>query len=66
MADQSVEVAELRRQIGSIDDDIALVNKRLEESHGMYSASLIILYRKMREWHNVNALCMHYKWCCCH
>ncbi|XBI44926.1 hypothetical protein VPH35_109521 [Triticum aestivum] len=31
-ADQSVEVAELRRQIGSIDADITLVNKRLEES----------------------------------
>ena len=34
-ADQSVEVAELRRQIGSIDADITLVNKRLEESQGM-------------------------------
>ncbi|XBI93842.1 hypothetical protein VPH35_030602 [Triticum aestivum] len=31
-ADQSVEVAELRRQIGSIDADITLVNKWLEES----------------------------------
>ena len=20
----------------------------------------------MREWHNVNALCMHCRWCCCH
>ena len=34
-ANQSVEVAELRRQIGSIDADITLVNKRLEESQGM-------------------------------
>ena len=42
-ADQSVEVAELRRKIGSIDVDIMLVNKRLEESQGMCSASLIIL-----------------------
>ena len=33
-ADQSVEVAELRRQIGSIDADITLVNKRLEELQG--------------------------------
>ena len=48
-ANQSVVVAELRRQIRSIDADITLVNKRLEESQGMYSASLIILYRKMRE-----------------
>ncbi|XBI80710.1 hypothetical protein VPH35_089799 [Triticum aestivum] len=31
-ANQSVEVAELRRQIGSIDADITLVNKRLNES----------------------------------
>ena len=58
-ADQSVEVAKLRRQIGAIDADITLVNRRLEESQGMYSASLIILYKKMREWHDVNALCMH-------
>ncbi|XBI93363.1 hypothetical protein VPH35_030224 [Triticum aestivum] len=31
-ADQSVEVAELRRQIGSVDADITLVNERLNES----------------------------------
>ena len=61
-AEQSVEVAELRKQIGSIDADITLVNRRLEESQGMYSASLLILYRKMREWHDVNALCMHCRW----
>ena len=46
-ADQSIEVAELRRQIGSIDADITLVNKRLEESQGMCSASFIMIYRKM-------------------
>ena len=33
--DQSVVVAERRRQIGSIDADIALVNERLNESQGM-------------------------------
>ena len=54
-ADQSVEVAELRRQIGSIDADITLVNKRLEELQGMCSASLIILYRKMREGQNATS-----------
>ena len=52
-ADQSVEVAELRRQIGSIDADITLVNKRLEESQGMCSDSLIMMYREMQEGHNV-------------
>ncbi|XBJ15593.1 hypothetical protein VPH35_007457 [Triticum aestivum] len=31
-ADQSVEVAKLRRQIGAIDADITLVNERLNES----------------------------------
>ena len=46
-ADRSVEVAELRRQIGSIVADITLVNKRLDESQGMCSASLIMLYRKV-------------------
>lgn len=34
-AEQSVEVAELRRQIGVIDADITLVNERLNESQGM-------------------------------
>ena len=46
-AEQSVEVAELRRQIGSIDADITLVNERLNESQGMCSAFLIMLYRKI-------------------
>ena len=41
-ADQSVEVAELRRQIGSIDADITLVNERLDESQGMCSSFLCI------------------------
>ena len=31
---QSVEVAELTRQIGSIDADITLVNERLDKSQG--------------------------------
>ena len=44
-ADQSVEVSELRRQIGAIDADITLVNERLNESQGMCSAFLIF-YRK--------------------
>ena len=43
---QSVEVSELRRQIGVIDADITLVNERLNESQGMRSAFLII-YRKI-------------------
>ena len=46
VADLSVAVAELRRQIGSIDADITLVNKRLEESQGMCSASLIMMYKR--------------------
>ena len=46
-ADQSIEVAELRRQIGSIDADITLVNERLNESQGMCSAFLIMLCRKI-------------------
>ena len=45
--DRSIEVAELRRQIGAIDADITLVNERLNESQGMCSAFLIMLYRKI-------------------
>ena len=45
-ANQSVEVAELRRQIGAIDVDITLVNEWLDESQGMCSDFLIMLYRK--------------------
>ena len=41
-ADQSVAVAELTRQIGSIDADITLVNERLDKSQGMCSAFLCI------------------------
>ena len=37
-ADQPVEVAEIRRQIGSIDADNALVNERLNKSQGMCSS----------------------------
>ena len=37
-ADQSIEVAELTRQIGSIDADIMLVNERLDKSQGMCHA----------------------------
>ena len=37
-ADQSVEVAELTRQIGSIDADITLVNERLDKTQGMCHA----------------------------
>ena len=63
-ADQSVEVAELRRKIGSIDADITLVNKWLEESQGMCLV-FIIMYRKMPKRHNINAMYWHYRWCCC-
>ena len=41
-AGPSVEVAELMRQIGLIDADITLVNKRLDKSQGMCSAFLCI------------------------
>ena len=34
-AGRSVEVAELTRQIGSINADITLVNERLDKSQGM-------------------------------
>ena len=31
------EFAELKRQLDAADADIVLVNKRLDEAHGMYS-----------------------------
>ena len=42
-ADRSVEVAELRRQIGVIDADITLVNERLNESQSMCSVFLVFI-----------------------
>ena len=33
---QTDDVAELKRQLGVADVDIALVNKRLDEAEGMY------------------------------
>ena len=58
VADRSVEVAELRRQIGAIDADITLVNERLNESQGMCSAFLIIFYRKSER----SIMLMLYAW----
>ena len=34
-AGPSIEVAELTRQIGSLDADITLMNERLDKSQGM-------------------------------
>ena len=42
-ADRSVEVTELRRQIGVMDADITLVNERLNESQSMCSLSLFFI-----------------------
>ena len=36
VAGRNVEFAELRRQLDVADADITLVNKRLDEAHGMY------------------------------
>ena len=43
MADRSVEVAELTRQIEVVDADITLVNERLSESQSMCSAFFIFI-----------------------
>ena len=37
MAGRTSEFAELRRQLDTADADIVLVNKPLDEAHGMYS-----------------------------
>ena len=37
MAGWTADFAELRRQLDMADADIVLVNKRLDEAHGMYS-----------------------------
>ena len=36
VAGRTSEFAELRRQLDAVDADIMLVNKRLDEAHGMY------------------------------
>ena len=36
VAGRTAEVAELRRQLDATDDDMTLVNKRLDEAQGMY------------------------------
>ena len=36
VAGRTAEFAGLRRQLDAADADIALVNKRLDEAHGMY------------------------------
>ena len=37
VAGRTAEFAELKRQLDVGDADIVLVNKRLDEAHGMYS-----------------------------
>ena len=37
VAGRTAEFAGLRRKLDAADADIALVNKRLDEAHGMYS-----------------------------
>ena len=37
VAGRTAEFAGLRRQLDTADADIVLVNKRLDEAHGMYS-----------------------------
>ena len=37
MASRTGEFADLKRQLDAADADIVLVNKRLDEAHGMYS-----------------------------
>ena len=37
VAGRTGEFAALRRQLDAADADIVLVNKRLDEAHGMYS-----------------------------
>ena len=37
VASRTGEFAELKRQLDAADADIMLVNKRLDEAHGMYS-----------------------------
>ena len=36
VASRTADFAELKRQLDAADADIALVNKRLDEAHGMY------------------------------
>ena len=43
VADRSVEVAKLRRQIGVIDVDITLVNEGLNETQSMCSVFLVFI-----------------------
>ena len=57
VASRTDGATELKRQLDVADADIALVNKRLDESQGMCSDSLNMMYRKMQEGHNINAMC---------
>ena len=49
-ADRTADFAKLRRQLEVADDDITLVNKRLDEAQGMY----ILVVSKYYEEHNAS------------
>ena len=42
MASGTGEFAELKRELDAVDADIVLVNKRLDEAHGMCSLSFLV------------------------
>ena len=36
---RAIEVADLKQQLNVVDDDITLINRRLDEAQGMFSGS---------------------------
>ena len=53
--DQAAECTELRRQIGVVEADVMLVNKRFEESQSMLSY-IHIYFGKLQEGCNINVM----------
>ena len=60
MASRTDEFAELKRQLDVADDDITLVNKRLDEAQGMsFGRSVSINRSMMLEF----IICFNCRWC---
>ena len=56
-----VEFAELKRQLDVVDDDIMLVNKRLDEAQGMSFGRSVSINKSMMLGF---IICFDCRWCC--
>ena len=62
----AAEVADLKQKLESADEDITLINRRLDEAQGMFWGSQLCMYNNMSTKLKIIYWDMHNcRWCCC-